>query len=124
MRYDFLDSNLDLEEKVLGEKKISELFTNDVMFEISDILILVVAEITSLDQEFYLSLYKKIKEANKKQNAKLVIVHNFSHIESELDLIKKVKSQIVGNGQFVTPKEFQHHKELGWLDTILKMIEK
>jgi len=62
-------------ETAIAQRSATEYFQKDIIFDISDVLIVVVNDLTYHDQSFILSLAKMLpNNGNQKQ---LFIVHNF-----------------------------------------------
>lgn len=66
----------DLADDSLVEKKISERLLQDLVFELSDIMIIVVNELTWPDQEYLHALHHRLATSSKTFK-QLFVIHNF-----------------------------------------------
>mmetsp|Transcript_12957 Transcript_12957/g.14348 ORF Transcript_12957/g.14348 Transcript_12957/m.14348 type:complete len:659 (-) Transcript_12957:41-2017(-) len=73
-------------DKVLAEKKTTELFMQDLIFDMSDVIIVVVNQLTFHDQEYLSVLRDKLKQSEK-EFKKIYVVHNFHDVTTEPDLL-------------------------------------
>jgi len=89
-----IKEKLDLNDKTLVEKKISEHLIQHIAFQLSDMVIVVINEITWPDQEYIEILRCKLLASNK-HNKTLYIVHNYLDITVEEELFYMWKSNIV-----------------------------
>ena len=81
-------------DAALADKKSTELFLHDMVFELSDVMIVVVNELTWIEQEYIQTLYHRLKNSNKPYRH-LYVVHNFMHLREEEDLRKLWLKRVV-----------------------------
>eukprot|EP01120_Amphizonella_sp_Union-15-10_P016211 TRINITY_DN8475_c0_g1_i1.p1 TRINITY_DN8475_c0_g1~~TRINITY_DN8475_c0_g1_i1.p1 ORF type:complete len:650 (-),score=151.01 TRINITY_DN8475_c0_g1_i1:117-2066(-) len=72
--------------RLLIEKKSTELFLQDLVFAMSDVIIVVVNQLTWPDQEYLEVLQDKLRKSNK-EFRQLYVVHNFYDVRTERDLL-------------------------------------
>jgi len=82
-------------KKELMKKRLTEFFVNDLIFEIADLFVVVVNDLTVPDQEFVWHLQKKLKKCqNQEKQKKVIIVHNFKDIKDEAQALYVWKDQV------------------------------
>jgi len=82
----------------IREKKILELFLNDLIFELSDFFLVIVEHLTTTDQEFVENLINKLgtsKSQEFKKIDRIHIIHNFSKITSIEEAQKLWKKEVL-----------------------------
>jgi len=117
----------DSPDKNLAVNKATELFLEDLTFLLADLFIVVVNDLTSLDQEYIQKLTAKLVQHPQKFQ-KFFIVHNFKDTTDHAELKALWKQQVVDNyksGEAVVetilaedPVTHQViEKEVSWLNT-------
>eukprot|EP01102_Stenamoeba_stenopodia_P021363 TRINITY_DN858_c0_g1_i1.p1 TRINITY_DN858_c0_g1~~TRINITY_DN858_c0_g1_i1.p1 ORF type:complete len:581 (-),score=139.62 TRINITY_DN858_c0_g1_i1:112-1854(-) len=78
------------------DKKSTEMFTQDLVFHLTDFIIVVVNDLTWPDQEYLLALNNKLKKSEKATSYfGVVVVHNFKETDTEEELLALWKEQVV-----------------------------
>jgi len=83
---------------LIAEKKATEHFLQELIFEISDVLIVVVDNLTVLDQEYLQTMHMKITRGSNINNQKIkkfYIVHNFRDTTNEKEALARWKEQVL-----------------------------
>ena len=78
-----IHSPINLGEITLEEKKNTERKLRDIVFNLSDIFILVVNDFTTLDQEILVKLENKISRSSKKKFKEIYVIHNLKDVTTE-----------------------------------------
>eukprot|EP01121_Diplochlamys_sp_Union-15-3_P013271 TRINITY_DN4095_c0_g1_i1.p1 TRINITY_DN4095_c0_g1~~TRINITY_DN4095_c0_g1_i1.p1 ORF type:complete len:658 (-),score=136.28 TRINITY_DN4095_c0_g1_i1:27-2000(-) len=79
-------SSEDRKNSALVEKKSTELFLQDLVYSLSDVIIVVVNQLTWPDQEYLEVIQEKMRKSEKVAK-QLYVVHNFSDVKTERDLL-------------------------------------
>lgn len=78
------------------DKKSTEMFTQDLVFHLTDFIIVVVNDLTWPDQEYLLALNNKLKKSEKATSYfGVVVVHNFKETDNEEEFLALWKEQVV-----------------------------
>ena len=73
--------------KIFAERKQSGLFVQDLILELSDIIIVVVGDMGLEDQEYLFAIIRE-RESVSKQIKEVLVVHNLAHINNKLETVE------------------------------------
>ena len=98
------NSPIDLTKIKERDKKITEVFIQDLALSIADYFILVVNDFTSKDQKILKRIVQYVKE--QKQTKSIFVIHNFKDVKEEelhqyvwQEQVVKILSPLEGNGE-------------------------
>ncbi|GAM20064.1 hypothetical protein SAMD00019534_032390 [Acytostelium subglobosum LB1] len=87
------------ERKLLGQKKATELFNQSLAYAFSDIIVVVVKELTWPDQEYIKNIQRTLGSqsgsAETNKQTQLIVIHNFDTVTEESELIEMWKRFVV-----------------------------
>jgi len=94
-------------ESAIISKQVTDWFLQDLIIELSDVVIIVVNEMTFEDQlysEILVRKLEKLRERNLNRRAELYVVHNFKDTRTKAQLDYLVKKYVVGcfDGKMMT----------------------
>lgn len=79
---------------VFNEKLLTSLFMQDMVLEVSDLLIVVVNQLTLEDQRFIRALEGKVKKQKVTSRKSIIVVHNLKEVDTQEDLDKLIERDI------------------------------
>mmetsp|Transcript_25377 Transcript_25377/g.35579 ORF Transcript_25377/g.35579 Transcript_25377/m.35579 type:complete len:568 (+) Transcript_25377:76-1779(+) len=102
------------------DKKATEFFLTDVIFELSDFIIMVTTDLTSMDQETLFRLKTlidfHIESGGKENSKKVIVIHNFKEAMSEKEMRNLWEEQVLHAFQNIS--ERLSHDNVDYLETM------
>ena len=85
-----IKNNEEIKVKMINDRTITDIFIQDFILEICEVIIIIVGQLTQNDQKFIERISKKYK-----CKKKIIIIHNFSNLSSIEDVESKVQKDII-----------------------------
>lgn len=86
-----LRKNDDLKHKMINDRTLTDVFIQDFILEICEVILIVVGQLSQYDQKFIERVSNKYKAKKR-----IIVIHNFTNLFSVEDVEKKIEKDIAG----------------------------
>jgi len=85
-----LKKNEEIRRQMINDRTITDIFIQDFILEVAEVIIIVVGQLSQNDQKFIERIASKYKAKKR-----IIIIHNFSNLYSVEDVENKIKRDII-----------------------------
>ena len=97
--------------KIFAERKQSGLFVQDLILELSDIIIVVVGDMGLEDQEYLFAILRE-RERVPKLLKEVLVVHNLAHINNKLETVEAFEVKVPSLNLFFLTTSLERYGEI------------